>query len=50
MTFEVHSKAKLNLIQKHLSNSLKLENETRISKWKDTIKLPKVQLANPMEI
>ena len=31
MTFEIHSKAHLNLIQKHLNNSLKLENDARTS-------------------
>ena len=45
MTFEIHSKAELNLIQKHLNNSLKLENNARTSKWKDTVKLPKLEIA-----
>ena len=45
MTFEIHSKAKLNLIQKHLNNSLKLGNDTRTSKWKDAVKLPKLEIA-----
>ena len=31
-TSEIYSKAKLNLIQKHLNNSVKLENDTRTSK------------------
>ena len=44
-TFEIHSKAQLNLIQKHLNNSLKLENNARTSKWKDTVKLPKLEIA-----
>ena len=45
MTFETHSKAQLNLIQKHLNNSLKLENDTRTSKWKDAVKLRKLEIA-----
>ena len=45
MAFEVHSKDQLNLIQKHLNNSLKLENYTRTSKWKDTVKLRKLEIA-----
>ena len=45
MTFEIHSKDQLNLIQKHLNNSLKLENYTRTSKWKDTVKLRKLEIA-----
>ena len=32
ITFEIHSKAQLNLIQKHLNNSLKLENHAGTSK------------------
>ena len=49
MTFEIHSKPKLNLIQKKLNSSLKLDNDTRTSKWKDTVKLPKLEIANSME-
>ena len=45
MTLEIQSKAQLNLIQKHLNNSLKLENDVRTSTWKDTVKLPKLEIA-----
>ena len=45
LTFEIHSKAQLNLVQKHLNNSLRLENDARTSKWKDTVKLPKLEIA-----
>ena len=47
MTLEIQSKAQLNLMKKHLNNSLKLENDVGTSTWKDTVKLPK---PNSMEI
>ena len=45
MTFEIHSKAKLNLIQNHLNSNFKLEDHTKTSKWKDTVKLLKLEIA-----
>ena len=44
MTFEIHSRAKLNLIWKQLNDSLKLEKDTKTSKWKDTVKLAKLEM------
>ena len=50
MKFKTHSKAKLNLFQKHWNISWKLEHYTRTSKRKDTVKLPKLEVPNSMEI
>ena len=43
MSPEIDSKSSSNLIRKHLNNSLKLENDTRTSKWKDTVTLRKLK-------